>query len=294
MFLDEKWESIEAVMEKIAIISDIHGNLEAFKTIIKDIEKRGINRIFCLGDIIGKGSHPHECIELVKKYCEVVLSGNNDDVFTANKANFSMQEVDLKRLEWNHTLLTQEDIRYLEDLPFSYEFYMSGSLVRLFHASPTKINGFCASYHNFNEKYDMFLPSPNTMSKEKADVVIFGHSHTTYVEKLFNRTLINVGSVGDNVCIIRSKIRDADPREITRASYLLLEGEFGSKEYDASFSYQFIDIPYNIDLELKEMKPSFESENYITELKEGQYRDMERVHNQLRKQGINPEQFNEY
>ena len=59
MFLDEKWESIEAVMEKIAIISDIHGNLEAFKTIIKDIEKRGINRIFCLGDIIGKGSHPH-------------------------------------------------------------------------------------------------------------------------------------------------------------------------------------------------------------------------------------------
>ena len=42
------------------------------------------------------------------------------------------------------------------------------------------------------------------------------------------------------------------------------------------------------------MKPGFESENYITELKEGQYRDMERVHNQLRKQGINPEQFNEY
>lgn len=278
-------------MEQIAIISDIHGNLEALKTVIEDIKKRNIKRVFCLGDIIGKGSYPHECIALIKELCEVVLIGNNDDVFTSNKARFPMGEVDLKRLEWNRSLITEADKKYLENLPYSYEFYMSGSLIRLFHASPNKIANCCTSYNSYNEKYDMFLPSKNTLSDKRADVVIFGHFHTTYVEKLFNRTLINIGSVGDNVCVIRSDKRDASNMEITRASYLIIEGDYGALEYTSSFSYKFIELPYNIDEELKRIKPSFESEDYITELKEGKYRDMTKVYNQLRKNGINPEEF---
>lgn len=278
-------------MEQIAIISDIHGNLEALKTVIKDIKKRNIKRVFCLGDIIGKGSYPHECIALIKELCEVVLIGNNDDVFTSNKAQFPMGEVDLKRLEWNRSLINEEDKKYLENLPYSYEFYMSGSLIRLFHASPEKISFFCTSYSDYNTKYSMFLPSSNTLSDKRADVIIFGHTHTTFVEKFFNRTLINVGSVGDNVCVIRSDKRDASNMEITRASYLIIEGDYGALEYTSSFSYKFIELPYNIDAELKRIKPSFESEAYITELKEGKYRDMTKVHNQLRKNGINPEEF---
>lgn len=53
-------------MEKIAIISDIHGNYEALKTVLFDIEKRGINHIYCLGDVIGKGTRPNECLDLLK------------------------------------------------------------------------------------------------------------------------------------------------------------------------------------------------------------------------------------
>ncbi len=69
-------------MDKIAVISDIHGNLEALKTVLKDIKKRNIKRIFCLGDIIAKGTHPHECIKLIKERCEVVIQGNCDEYFT--------------------------------------------------------------------------------------------------------------------------------------------------------------------------------------------------------------------
>ena len=220
-----------------------------------------------------------------------MLIGNNDDVFTFNKAKFPMGEIDLKRLEWNRSLLTEEDMEYLTNLPYSFEFYMSGSLIRFFHASPDKIAGFCASYNLIDEKYKMFLPSKNTLSDNKADVVIFGHCHTTYVEKLFNRTLINVGSVGDNVCIIRSDARDANPKEITRASYLILEGEYGSQEYKSSFSYNFIDIPYDIDSELKNIKQNFESDAYINELKEGKYRDMTRVGKLLKEYNINIDEF---
>jgi len=81
-------------MEKIAIISDIHGNLEALTTVLNDIKKRNIKRIFCLGDIIGKVSFSHECIELIRKNCEIVLLGNNDDIFTLNKAKFLQMKIE--------------------------------------------------------------------------------------------------------------------------------------------------------------------------------------------------------
>ena len=63
-------------MEKIAIISDIHGNITALKAVLKDIKEKGIKRIFCLGDMLIKCSEPRECVETVLKECEVVIQGN--------------------------------------------------------------------------------------------------------------------------------------------------------------------------------------------------------------------------
>ena len=54
---------------KIAIISDVHGNLEALKATLKDIQKRNIDKIYCLGDTLAKGVHPKECIKLIKENC---------------------------------------------------------------------------------------------------------------------------------------------------------------------------------------------------------------------------------
>ena len=67
------YPSIVLTSMKIAIISDIHGNLEALKATINDIEKRNVDKIICLGDTIAKGIHPKECIEIVKNKCEIVL-----------------------------------------------------------------------------------------------------------------------------------------------------------------------------------------------------------------------------
>lgn len=72
---------------KIAIISDIHGNLEALKTTLKDMEKRKIDKIICLGDTIAKGVHPKKCLELVKNSCEIVLQGNCDVHFSMEHKN---------------------------------------------------------------------------------------------------------------------------------------------------------------------------------------------------------------
>ena len=61
-----------------AIISDIHGNLEALESVLADIQDRGITEIYCLGDIVGYGPNPRECVDLVKQTCAQVILGNHD------------------------------------------------------------------------------------------------------------------------------------------------------------------------------------------------------------------------
>ena len=65
-------------MDRIAIISDIHGNLEALKTVLQDIKLRGIEKIYCLGDIVAKGCNSEECVKLIRENCEIVIRGNCD------------------------------------------------------------------------------------------------------------------------------------------------------------------------------------------------------------------------
>lgn len=67
-------------MDKIAIISDIHGNITALEAVLKDIKNREINRIFCLGDCVTKCTHPDLVIDKIREICDVILIGNCDYV----------------------------------------------------------------------------------------------------------------------------------------------------------------------------------------------------------------------
>ena len=277
---------------KIAIISDIHGNLEALRATLDDIEKRKVDKIICLGDIIAKGVHPKECVELVKENCEIVLQGNCDLHFSTEHKNIDeMPEQEQRRIKWNQSLIDQKDRKYLLSLPFSYEFYMSGSLVRLFHATPKVNNKAILNVDSIETKYEMFLPSENTISQEKADVVIYGHIHHPYMDKIYNRTLINIGSVGNSFDVIRNKEKDANILETTKSNYLIIEGEYGSKEYTEDISFQFIKVPYNLEKELKDEDLNLEKENYRFELEKGMYRDMTKINENFKRLGIDVEKI---
>ena len=63
---------------RTALISDIHGNAEALRTVLADIDAKGVERIICLGDIIGYGPDPLGCVDLVRKRCAWSLMGNHD------------------------------------------------------------------------------------------------------------------------------------------------------------------------------------------------------------------------
>ena len=56
-----------------AIVSDIHGNLEAFTTVLAEIDRRGVKDILCLGDVVGYGPNPMECLDLVRNRCKISL-----------------------------------------------------------------------------------------------------------------------------------------------------------------------------------------------------------------------------
>ena len=74
---------------RTAVLSDIHGNAVALKAVLADIEKREIDQIVCLGDIIGYGPDPLECVDLVQEKCDWALMGNHDFAVVYEPTNFN-------------------------------------------------------------------------------------------------------------------------------------------------------------------------------------------------------------
>lgn len=278
-------------MDRIAIISDIHGNLEALKSVLDDIKERNINRIFCLGDIIAKGTHQQECVDLVKEKCEVIIKGNCDEYFTSDIDLSTKTQSEINRITWNKNKLNDETKKYLNNLPYCYEFYMSGRLVRLVHAHPEKIDKFAGNIDKIDRLYELFLPSCNTISNEKADVLIYGHIHTPYVQKIYNRMIINTGSVGNAIDVFRNDEKDGNVKNTTVANYLIISGNFDSKNIDERISYELVSVPYDIDKELNDNNDNIEFESYKEEIKKGKYRDMTKIYNSFELRGIDKDKI---
>lgn len=273
-------------MDKIAIISDIHGNLEALKVVLKDIKERKIEKIFCLGDIVAKGTHQEECVNLIKENCEIVLKGNCDDYFTSEVERETKPEIELKRIDWIDSKLSNESKKYLRNLPYSFEFYLSGRLVRLFHATPEKINGFIGNIDTIGRLYSLFLPSENTLSNEKADIIVYGHIHTPFIQRIYNRTIINSGSVGNAIDVFRNIDKDADVKNTTLANYVILSGKYDSKDINEEISFELVNVPYDIEKELDANTDNIEIDSYKEELRSGKYRNMEKIYKSFELRGI--------
>lgn len=75
---------------KRAVISDIHGNLEALQAVLRDIDRQRVDEVFCLGDIVGYGPNPCECVKLVREHCRVALLGNHDQAALIDPDGFNV------------------------------------------------------------------------------------------------------------------------------------------------------------------------------------------------------------
>ena len=208
---------------RYAIIADIHANLAAFKAVLDHIERRGgVEEIWCLGDIVGYGPDPCQCIELLRQYKHVCVAGNHDWA-VIGKAAFSKFNPDAAiACRWTAQQLSPEDIEYLESLP---EVIQKEDFT-LVHGSPRQpIWEYLTSVSSAKENFAYF----------QSQFCLIGHSHVPMVFKYdetgtcsFSQFTPNVGlALGKSRLIINpggvGQPRDGDPR----ASYAIYDNETG-------------------------------------------------------------------
>ncbi|UJF31632.1 metallophosphoesterase family protein [Paenibacillus hexagrammi] len=234
-------------MDKIAIISDIHGNVPALEAVLNDIKEREIRRIVCLGDLVGKGPGSAEAVDRLREVCETIVQGNWDLGITYKQ--------DTAGGIWQQEMLGSERLAYLAGLPFSVDIPVSGRLLRLFHASSTSIFHRVKRKSPKEERLALFRNTEATgyaSAPYTPDIVGYGDIHVSFMLTMKNPhqaaiagsdapeeglVLFNTGSVG---CPYDG---------IPQACYTVMEGRFDaelSRDKRSGFAVQFVRVPYDI------------------------------------------------
>jgi diadenosine tetraphosphatase ApaH/serine/threonine PP2A family protein phosphatase len=180
---------------RVAIISDIHSNLEALQKALEIIDEKKVEEIVCLGDLVGYGANPNECVELTRKRASRILLGNHD------QAAFDLSQTEhfnrhaRTAAYWTNQTLTQENLEFLKSLPFQHVI----DDLTFVHASPRDPEQweYVFSAHEAKTNFESF----------QTRICFVGHTHIpgVFPEDLKmqkskvvreNRYIINVGSVG--------------------------------------------------------------------------------------------------
>ena len=201
------------------IVSDVHGNLEALRSVIGDAEQRGgFDQIWSLGDIVGYGPNPAECIDLIRRYDTKGIAGNHDLAMIGKVKTDSFSKDSTASIRWATLQITFEQFSYLLDLPQR----MEAEGFTMVHGSPRE---------PFWREY-LITPESAAASFQHiaTDYCLVGHSHRSFVcrpqgeSAVFeevtldtplalegHKAIVNPGSVGQP--------RDRDPR----ASYAVFD-----------------------------------------------------------------------
>ena len=184
---------------KIAIISDIHGNMHAVEKVLADIETEKCDTIFCLGDIAMAGPQPFETTQLIKKMsedCKITVIQGNTDNYIGNydeplgdkiKAAFPVMG---NAIEHDVKIMSVVLKEFLKNLPKNAEITIENKKILLVHGSPRK--------NDENIPPDVPLEKVEEMIKDTdADLILCGHTHVPCgYQTNTKQTVVNVGSVG--------------------------------------------------------------------------------------------------
>jgi diadenosine tetraphosphatase ApaH/serine/threonine PP2A family protein phosphatase len=219
---------------RCAIVADIHANLAAFMAVLVDIKQQGkVEEIWCLGDIVGYGPEPHQCIELLRQTNHICVAGNHDLAAIGEIGTHDFNPDAAAACQWTAKQLTPHDVVYIKSLPLVIE----KDDFTLVHGSPREpIWEYILSLSAAKENFAYF----------KSKYCLVCHSHVPAVFKLGKggscsfsqfspdsalglgeeRLIINPGAVGQP--------RDGDPR----ASYAIYDSESSQIELHR--------VPYDI------------------------------------------------
>ena len=232
-------------MPEIALVGDLHGNWPATQAVEQDIKSRGITRIWCLGDVVGKGPSSDRTFDWAQANCEFILQGNWDEGIGHKlfpKDQFYYDQLGLKRM------------RVLLDFPMEHHCWISGKKMRLFHGRPILPEPYFV-----HEDYNLLAPyfEPDFQIVGYADVHRQGVRLFGYGQLLFN-----TGSVGNGF-------------GIGMAQYAILRGELDGRE-EAPLDVNMVMVPYDKEQAIQD---TIEAGNlglanadlFIKEIRSGRY-----------------------
>jgi diadenosine tetraphosphatase ApaH/serine/threonine PP2A family protein phosphatase len=213
-----------------AIISDVHGNLEALRAVLDDIDRLGITDIVCLGDVVGYGPQPRECLDIVEKIVKFTILGNHEEaVLSGTPITFTPRAK--RAIEWTKKILLEDTTETKEvreqrrKIMQNFKVQCTVDNIRYVHGSPR------------DPTREYVMPRDAQDKKKMSDIFsklesycFCGHTHTpgiftqtgfTHPTDMFDlymlgsdeKVLINVGSVGQP--------RDGDPR----ACFITFDGD---------------------------------------------------------------------
>lgn len=241
---------------RIALISDIHANLEALEVALSWIDDNDIAQVYCLGDIVGYGADPNACCDLIRARCNATMLGNHDAAVIGVMDTDYYYPAAREAIYWTRERLTEANFQWLYGLPYTLVFQSVG----LYHAAPLRPSGFYYVVHNRDAGahaaiFDK-LPPWNFV----------GHSHLTcsYIlteggareiegSRLTRRDgtklIVNVGSIGQP--------RDQDNR--------LCFGVYDTEEE----SFVHVRLPYDIPSAARKIESAGLDSKFATRLFSG-------------------------
>ncbi|SHE42129.1 metallophosphoesterase family protein [Clostridium fallax] len=173
---------------KIAVISDIHGNIYALTKVLEDIDNQQVDTIICLGDLVGYGPHPNEVIAMIRRRNIICLKGNYDASVVDNGFTFIRDTtINSFSLPWTVEELRASNRYYLASLPENITLKFEDKTITFVHGSPRAINEYM-----LENKSDL----DEIMNNFKGDILVCAHTHIPYTKNFGNKILINDGSVG--------------------------------------------------------------------------------------------------
>lgn len=207
-------------MTQIAIFSDVHGNLPALQTVLKDIEDKKVDQVYCLGDLVDFAPWSNEVIATIKSLRIPCLMGNHDEriafdyeVIPLSKHNTEETTARIAAIHHTKQTIQKTHKTYLAHLPHQIRltFHIKGreTNILLVHGSIRSNQEYIYENHPQEDITHM-------LDQHQADVLIMGHTHISYIRPLpasargVDRLVVNCGAVG------RSKESQA------LATYLLL------------------------------------------------------------------------
>ncbi|NLG28539.1 MAG: metallophosphoesterase family protein [Chloroflexi bacterium] len=196
---------------RIAVFSDIHGNLHALQAVLEDIDRVRPDAIYCLGDLVGYGAYPNEVIEQVLLRGIPTVMGNydqgvgldHDDCGCAYRTD-EARALGNESLRWTRARVTAENKARLRALLPSLRLTWGERSALLVHGSPRKINEYV-----YADRPEASLE--RIAASASANVLVFGHTHQPWSRVVGSVFMLNDGSVG--------KPKDGDPR----AAWALLQ-----------------------------------------------------------------------